>query len=468
MSRDANKLLKITCNYEKIGITSLIIEAKKKEKKKLDPKAKVRNRGTVCVPASSAKDKKDHFPINDEGQARNALARVHQYSSVPSWYGGSLKSLQSLVSGKVHSKYPSIGKSDKKKKSSLDVSEELLNKYAQTTPWRAPAASGGQSPEMNAAGDVISKATAFLQALPAQFQMGRPKNLNQIYLQLQQMGVQLAAALPSLQFNPQQLGQAQQVSQQIGQWLTQIAGQARPAGQHNRRPQQRRPAAPATASALDKLIAKYGQIGPAASTTGTTPGQDAWGGALAPKPAEPGLKPLNQLTPEQLAKQFPGAALDAIHGRGEITNEQYNSAYYIQHPEQQSGGAPTAYNPMANPMSGGPAPTAPQSPEAKTTAKPAGKPQAKSDPWITALQEVLMQKGVQLPRFGADGKMGSETMEGLKKFFAQQKVPWNGKWDQATKDSLNPLVQYHLGNSSAAGGKKQSSAERLINKYGQV
>jgi hypothetical protein len=370
MSRDANKLLKITCNYEKIGITSLIIEAKKKEKKKLDPKAKVRNRGTVCVPASSAKDKKDHFPINDEGQARNALARVHQYSSVPSWYGGSLKSLQSLVSGKVHSKYPSIGKSDKKKNSSLDVSEELLNKYAQTTPWSAPgtqsglwgepaagqpdmsgtgirqpaepqkaasdpkvrqlqtilrftykltgkdgkplavdgvigpntqfalqsykteygmpqatdaiamqrvldtasegrapggyagdapAASSGQSPEMNAAGDVISKATAFLQALPAQFQMGRPKNLNQIYLQLQQMGGQLAAALPSLQFNPQQLGQAQQVSQQIGQWLTQIAGQARTAGQHNRRPQQRRPAAPATDSALDKLIAKYGQ-----------------------------------------------------------------------------------------------------------------------------------------------------------------------------------------------------------------
>lgn len=96
-------------------LEKLAAAKKKKSKKKLDPKAKVRNRGTVCVPASSAKDKKDHFPINNIDQARNALARVHQYSSVPSWYKGSLKGLQALVSRKVHAKYPSIGKSDKKK-----------------------------------------------------------------------------------------------------------------------------------------------------------------------------------------------------------------------------------------------------------------------------------------------------------------------------------------------------------------
>jgi hypothetical protein len=87
-----------------------------KKEPKLDPKANVRNRGTVCVPASSAKDKKDHFPINSISQGRNALARVHQYSKVPSWYKGSLESLQNLVSRKVHSKYPSI-KSEKKKSS---------------------------------------------------------------------------------------------------------------------------------------------------------------------------------------------------------------------------------------------------------------------------------------------------------------------------------------------------------------
>lgn len=97
--------------------------AKKKTKKKLDPKAKVRNRGTVCVPASSAKDKKDHFPINNIDQARNALARVHQYSAAPSWYKGSLKGLQSLVSRKVHSKYPAIGKSEKKSKKTKKKSD---------------------------------------------------------------------------------------------------------------------------------------------------------------------------------------------------------------------------------------------------------------------------------------------------------------------------------------------------------
>lgn len=131
MSRTPEELLKLASDFDNVATRALVVTAKKKEKKKLDPKAKVRNRGTVCVPAESAKDKKDHFPINDEDQARNALARVHQYSSAPPWYSGSLKGLQDLVSRKVHSKYPSIGKSEKKsKKSSVEVSDSLLAKYS--------------------------------------------------------------------------------------------------------------------------------------------------------------------------------------------------------------------------------------------------------------------------------------------------------------------------------------------------
>jgi hypothetical protein len=130
MSRTPEELLKLASDYDNVATRALVVTAKKKEKKKLDPKAKVRNRGTVCVPAESAKDKKDHFPINDEDQARNALARVHQYSAAPPWYSGSLKGLQSLVSRKVHSKYPSIGKSEKKSKKSFDVSDNLLAKYS--------------------------------------------------------------------------------------------------------------------------------------------------------------------------------------------------------------------------------------------------------------------------------------------------------------------------------------------------
>jgi hypothetical protein len=77
---------------------------------KKDPKADVRNRGDVVFPAKSksVKDDKDHFPINSVAQARNALARVNQYSSAPSWYKGSLESLVKAVAGAVKRKYPSI------------------------------------------------------------------------------------------------------------------------------------------------------------------------------------------------------------------------------------------------------------------------------------------------------------------------------------------------------------------------
>src|SRR5271167_20233 len=140
MSYTAAQLLSLATNYQKIADSFLIATAKKKEKKKLDPKAEVRNRGSVCVPAENAKDKKDHFPINDEAQARNALARVHQYSSVPEWYSGSLKALQNAVSRKVHSKYPSIGKAEKKSA----YYENILSKLGQDP--NAPVIPGINAP----------------------------------------------------------------------------------------------------------------------------------------------------------------------------------------------------------------------------------------------------------------------------------------------------------------------------------
>lgn len=130
MSYNANELLKLASDFDNLATKALVVEAKKKEKKKLDPKAKVRNRGTVCVPAEQAKDKKDHFPINDEDQARNALARVQQLSSAP-WYKGSLEGLKALVARKVKAKYPGInvGGKDSKKKAS-EYYDHLLNKFA--------------------------------------------------------------------------------------------------------------------------------------------------------------------------------------------------------------------------------------------------------------------------------------------------------------------------------------------------
>ena len=85
------------------------------EGKKKDPKAKVRNRGDVVFPSGSknVKDDKDHFPINDEGQARNALARASQFDEVPEWYAGSLEKLVKKVQKKVKKKYPDIEVTEK-------------------------------------------------------------------------------------------------------------------------------------------------------------------------------------------------------------------------------------------------------------------------------------------------------------------------------------------------------------------
>ncbi len=126
MSYTAEQLMKMAVNYEQLATDSLVVTAKKKEKKKLDPKAKVRNKPSPVVPAERAKDKKDHFPLGDADQARNALARVMQYDKVPPWYKGSLKGLQEAVRRKVKSKFPGIEVGEpKKKKSSLEA--ELLS-----------------------------------------------------------------------------------------------------------------------------------------------------------------------------------------------------------------------------------------------------------------------------------------------------------------------------------------------------
>jgi hypothetical protein len=76
-----------------------------------------KSRGDCVFKANTGKNKssKDHFPINDEGEARDALARASQYSSAPEWYAGDLQSLVSAVARKVHSKYPGIKETSKSK-----------------------------------------------------------------------------------------------------------------------------------------------------------------------------------------------------------------------------------------------------------------------------------------------------------------------------------------------------------------
>lgn len=93
-------------------------------------KAKVRNRPDPVFDSknSKVKDNKDHFPLGSESQARNAIARVNQYDSVPDWYDGSLKSLQDAVIRAVKKKYPDIEISDKAKKTKKEEKDKNESK----------------------------------------------------------------------------------------------------------------------------------------------------------------------------------------------------------------------------------------------------------------------------------------------------------------------------------------------------
>lgn len=99
-------------------------------------KVKARARGTCCLPAehSMVKDNKDHYPINDAAQARNALSRVSQHSGVPPWFRGTLSSLVNIVRRKVKAKYPSIEVSTDNKKRAERVG--LLTKLARAPKFK--------------------------------------------------------------------------------------------------------------------------------------------------------------------------------------------------------------------------------------------------------------------------------------------------------------------------------------------
>jgi len=100
------------------GWNRLVVESKTNESDKKKPAVKARQRGDCVFPAGSSKvtDDKDHFPINNANQARNALARANQYSLAPKWYKGSLESLVKKVASVVSKKYPSIDVSKAAKK----------------------------------------------------------------------------------------------------------------------------------------------------------------------------------------------------------------------------------------------------------------------------------------------------------------------------------------------------------------
>lgn len=107
-----DKFIKIANSLDEKGfyaeadiLDSIIQKMAAKEKK-----TKSRSKPSPIFDAKhpKIKDNKDHFPIDTEARARNALARVNQYSKAPPWYSGSLESLVSTVVKAVKRKYKGI------------------------------------------------------------------------------------------------------------------------------------------------------------------------------------------------------------------------------------------------------------------------------------------------------------------------------------------------------------------------
>jgi hypothetical protein len=126
MAVDLDKLVKYCENYCVLAEETL--EKVAKDTKKLDPKAKGRNRGKVIFPAEKSKDHLDHYPINNIDEARSALRYAGKQKSAP-WYHGTVEEMQKAVERAVHRAFPAL-KSEKKKSAFLDH-EDLVKKYAE-------------------------------------------------------------------------------------------------------------------------------------------------------------------------------------------------------------------------------------------------------------------------------------------------------------------------------------------------
>jgi len=128
LTEDENKDLVKNIETEFDEETSADTYIRTAAKEKLNPKAKNRNRGKCVVPAERALDHTDHYPINSIEEGRAALRYVGKQKSAP-WYRGSVESLRNAVERAVHSTYPELKHDKKKKSSSTEFNESLLNKY---------------------------------------------------------------------------------------------------------------------------------------------------------------------------------------------------------------------------------------------------------------------------------------------------------------------------------------------------
>jgi len=94
----------------------LLLEAKKVDTKKIKAE-KPKKKPLPIFDKKSPKviDKKEHFPIGTEAQAKKALEQVKKIDKTPKWYKGEVKDLKATVMKTVKKEYPTFGKKKDKK-----------------------------------------------------------------------------------------------------------------------------------------------------------------------------------------------------------------------------------------------------------------------------------------------------------------------------------------------------------------
>ena len=88
---------------------------------------------------------------------------------------------------------------------------------------------------------------------------------------------------------------------------------------------------------------------------------------------------------------------------------------------------------------------------------------------VKAMQEMLLQIGYDLPRYGADGEFGSETQRALQAFQQNEGLEDHGRYDEATHTALMNTVADTDEDSADSGtlplkpaGEENQSGERII------
>jgi len=77
-------------------------------------------------------------------------------------------------------------------------------------------------------------------------------------------------------------------------------------------------------------------------------------------------------------------------------------------------------------------------------------------------QNKLIEKGFNLPRFGADCRFGSETKNAVKSFQSKNSLPQTGKINQVTHDKLFAVNESKILNQYDVINSRHESLEKLV------